>query len=709
MSSANRRLRVRQLVVALLLPSLGLSREMRLRHLGSGRSSPVSRLGLLALAAGLICVSLASAPQLQAAAADGYPATEWNGQITFGPYSGSGQGYPGSVPPYLISTTSGHLEIAGTISGLSKVTWGREYEVDDATWECWTHVWFDHAEANGSGSLTTSSTYQLEAYVYPDGSGYWFAAVGSEMFFVNGTEHRPSNISCGGSEPGGDYPLPPDTHVSPSVDQQIILGSIDPAAKVLKGDKSVPVTDVMRASPHYGPWPLEGKLSWLLCSNDLPDSDGDGISDPCDNEAKIIVEKKTVPTGATQTFSFSGALNGSISDGQRLEQAVEPGTYSVVEDDAPGSVLTGITCADGNSSGDIETRTATFHVEENETVKCTFENTLGPCADPATDPVFCYAPEVRLHPDEDSFPLGTDEFVSHSKLKWAHDSGCFDDVVRETGSINPSQLGQGPDVYSWHQAGNKLCGEEKKEYFANQVTRPGTETKYKAKGMALDEGFFLDLENDWRGGDTPAADGDEINTPVTYNFNPGDGKKKKGFITYWFMYGFNPGAPGPGAIVDRHEGEWERITVVLSPTNHATGVTYFQHLCNGEEVSWATMTDGDPANGEVTQTTHPVVYSANGSHASFKNLVDLGAVGITGCKFKGPINQGLYDVTDDGGHVWPTWKNLRDATKAPWYGYGGAWGEVGANATGPLGPPCYTLAKASPPVDTKACPKSPKK
>ncbi len=37
--------------------------------------------------------------------------------------------------------------------------------------------------------------------------------------------------------------------------------------------------------------------------------------------------------------------------------------------------LTGITCDDDNSSGDIETATATFNVDPGETVTCTFENT----------------------------------------------------------------------------------------------------------------------------------------------------------------------------------------------------------------------------------------------------------------------------------------------------------------------------------------------
>ncbi|MDP9134021.1 MAG: hypothetical protein M3N56_04240, partial [Actinomycetota bacterium] len=37
---------------------------------------------------------------------------------------------------------------------------------------------------------------------------------------------------------------------------------------------------------------------------------------------------------------------------------------------------------------------------------------------------------------------------------------------------------------------------------------------------------------------------------------------------------------------------------------------------------------------------------------------------------------------------WETWRSLSDARKELWYGFGGAWGQVGSTSTttGPLGP-----------------------
>jgi len=95
----------------------------------------------------------------------------------------------------------------------------------------------------------------------------------------------------------------------------------------------------------------------------------------------IIVEKQTDPDGAAGTFTFSGDAAGTISDGgQIVVSDLVPGTYTATEaDPGPGFGLTDITCDDTNSgagasAGDLGTRTATFNLEADETVKCTFTN-----------------------------------------------------------------------------------------------------------------------------------------------------------------------------------------------------------------------------------------------------------------------------------------------------------------------------------------------
>jgi len=89
----------------------------------------------------------------------------------------------------------------------------------------------------------------------------------------------------------------------------------------------------------------------------------------------IIVEKQTDPDGAPDSFTFSGGAAGTISDGQQIVvSGLQPGTYTSTEIEPAGWDLTSIVCDDNNSSGDVNTRTATFRLEAGETVKCTFYN-----------------------------------------------------------------------------------------------------------------------------------------------------------------------------------------------------------------------------------------------------------------------------------------------------------------------------------------------
>lgn len=115
-----------------------------------------------------------------------------------------------------------------------------------------------------------------------------------------------------------------------------------------------------------------------------------------------------------------------------------------------------------------------------------------------------------------------------------------------------------------------------------------------------------------------------------------------------------------------HEGDWERVTVYLDrtdPENAAPeSVLFYRHSTNTPR-KWA--------NVERDSETHPVAYSAIGSHAS------LPTPGF-----------GQIDVGDPDGPRWRTWGDLSSIVEQPWYGFGGAWGRVGKvrDATGPLGP-----------------------
>jgi hypothetical protein len=92
-------------------------------------------------------------------------------------------------------------------------------------------------------------------------------------------------------------------------------------------------------------------------------------------EGAIVVEKQTVPDGASQLFPFTGDATGSIADGQQIVVSeLWPGTYTATETVPPGWERISIECDDGDSTGNPATATASFVVDAGETVTCVFTN-----------------------------------------------------------------------------------------------------------------------------------------------------------------------------------------------------------------------------------------------------------------------------------------------------------------------------------------------
>lgn len=93
----------------------------------------------------------------------------------------------------------------------------------------------------------------------------------------------------------------------------------------------------------------------------------------------ILIRKATFPAGGSG-FSFIDTITPGafvLNDGgTRTFNGVEPGTYTVSENDPAGGghTLADVSCDDANSSGDTSARTATIRVEAGETVTCTFRN-----------------------------------------------------------------------------------------------------------------------------------------------------------------------------------------------------------------------------------------------------------------------------------------------------------------------------------------------
>lgn len=408
-----------------------------------------------------------------------------------------------------------------------------------------------------------------------------------------------------------------------------------------------------------------------------PDVDGDGILDATDH---CPGEAGSPPTGCPD----------SDADGRT---DIQEGNFELVDTDHDGQPDYLDLDSDNDDLPDADESDGDLDADGIPD----WRDSAVPCSGELA--VVCYAPEVRLHEKEEHFPMGVDEFVARSSLRWAHNAGCLDEEVVPTGEIDAKRLsGQRAAPYTERQQrrfGFLLgeCRDYGREYGSGELTRPSQKPWQKAAGMERDEGFFLDLDNVSRGGDVPidTPEGRRIYTPLTYSYSPGN------YITYWFMYGFNPGATIAVGVIDSHEGEWERITVRLNADNTPRAVDFYTHLCPPITRSWSEMTDGTLANGDVVEGSHPIVYSAKGAHASYP-AVPVDRDDLRSC---GPVQgriQGRGDEVVEGGPKWQTWKvELRLDRESDWYGFGGAWGEVGkvgsnpfagAINTGPLGPPC---------------------
>ncbi len=84
----------------------------------------------------------------------------------------------------------------------------------------------------------------------------------------------------------------------------------------------------------------------------------------------IVVRKRTLPSGSTQSFSFTAAYEPtgfSLTDGQSHTSPLGPGSYSVSENAVSGWD-TNASCSDGSPPNDIS-------LSAGETVTCTFTNT----------------------------------------------------------------------------------------------------------------------------------------------------------------------------------------------------------------------------------------------------------------------------------------------------------------------------------------------
>jgi hypothetical protein len=295
---------------------------------------------------------------------------------------------------------------------------------------------------------------------------------------------------------------------------------------------------------------------------------------------------------------------------------------------------------------------------------------LAPTAEAATPLWQRYAPLVRLHPDERYFParpIGF--FIANSELRWSYARtryGWSSAQLASVGNVSASRLGRAAGTGAYRHG----CGGTSIVY-AWQHTR--LYDSGRPACLASTEGFYLNVSNTRRGGEP----GNLANVPVFYRYVSGR------YIAYWFFYAYNDAWWN----VADHEGDWERIVVDLSGAeatyNRPTQVAYYTHGCAPRIFSWGSVQKVTSTGVRNDTTgTHPIVYSARGSHGSWR---EVGDGSRDHCNSRAGVGE---DQVSAAGRGWRTWNLTNNLMAQPWRGYGGAWGNRGndGNTTGPLGP-----------------------
>jgi hypothetical protein len=153
-------------------------------------------------------------------------------------------------------------------------------------------------------------------------------------------------------------------------------------------------------------------------------------------------------------------------------------------------------------------------------------------------------------------------------------------------------------------------------------------------------------------------------------------------LQYWYFYRYDEWETHAfaGELVQRHEGDWEAVTIGLSE-REPLFVAYSAH-CAGTWKPWSAVELSD----KFPEPTHPLVAVAEGSHANYPNASQKRSPDWAGCQGAPAGTTTLLSYAS----------NIRDKTEYGWQWYPAEDGWLEADAeTPPMSFPGYWGASES--------------
>lgn len=374
---------------------------------------------------------------------------------------------------------------------------------------------------------------------------------------------------------------------------------------------------------------IQGRGSWARCGRAVlavgavAFAVGGGAALATAETGTVVVRLAADPLPAGIDWSFTGVgprfSLGSVASERRLE--VEAGTYTLVEAGTrPGQpkTLTRLSCVDptDNVKVDLAAASAAVDVGAGETVTCTFTHrALGPRPGSATVALArLYAPIFRLSSSEAYRPLRIEDYLGTTSLR----SGS-----PPRGTLK-EQL---PTAFTLPLAAAKTYLDVRgAEPVRGSTAYPEIERRVEEATRRATVYWHVRRE--------PSSD--------------------RVAIEFWLLYLYN-------AFYDRHEADWEGVTVVLQH-GAPIAISFSQHQSR-RWVAWSAQTK---------LATHPVVFVARGSHANYPRSSRYGVHVCWTLRVRACAPTTKRDEADGAGaKLDPELYDLHEFAGAP---YRGGWG-----------------------------------